>query len=349
MSDYDLFVGIDWATRSHEVCVIDGTGEALVREQIAHSGHGLSALAEDLLARAAEPGRIAVGIEVPRGPIVDTLLARGCHVFAINPKQLDRFRDRHTVAGAKDDRRDAYVLADALRTERRAFRRVHADAPEIIQLREMSRVHEDLVQEHTRLSHQVRELLLRMWPELLSLCPAANEPWLWRFVALAPTPTAAVRLTRSALRAFLAAQRIRRFSAEELHAVLQQPAIAMAPGTAEAIAEHLALLLPRLHLVHEQQARCERRLEQLLTELAKPEAAAEPSEHRDVTILRSLPGVGRVVAATMLAEAAGPLAARDYQTLRAQAGVAPVTRQSGLWRGVRMRRSCNRRLRDAVY
>ena len=76
---------------------------------------------------------------------------------------------------------------------------------------------------------------------------------------------------------------------------------------------------------------------------------AEAGEHRDVTILRSLPGVGRVVAATMLAEASHVLAARDYQTLRAHAGVAPVTRQSGKGRYVIIRRSCNHRLRDAVF
>ncbi|OGK87417.1 MAG: hypothetical protein A2W08_07765 [Candidatus Rokubacteria bacterium RBG_16_73_20] len=95
--------------------------------------------------------------------------------------------------------------------------------------------------------------------------------------------------------------------------------------------------------------RCERRLELLLEQLATPTAGEDPEEHRDVTILRSLPGVGRVVAATMLAEASRPLAARDYQTLRAHAGAAPVTRQSGKSRIVSMRRACNRRLRSAIF
>jgi len=116
----------------------------------------------------------------------------------------------------------------------------------------------------------------------------------------------------------------------------------------EAAREHVAVLVPRLRLVATQQTHCARRLEELLAALAATDTA-ERREHRDVTILRSLPGVGRVVAATMLAEAARPLAARDYQMLRAYAGVAPVTRQSGKTRLVSMRRSCSGRLRTAVF
>jgi transposase len=134
-----------------------------------------------------------------------------------------------------------------------------------------------------------------------------------------------------------------------VHAVLQAPPLPVAAGTGAAAAEHVALLLPRLQLVHAQRTHCEQRLERLLTLLATPAAGAEQSKHRDVTVLRSFPGLGRLVAATMLAEASRPLAARDYQTMRAHAGSAPVTRQSGKTRLVSMRRSCNGRLRAAVF
>ena len=164
-----------------------------------------------------------------------------------------------------------------------------------------------------------------------------------------PTPAAAQQVTRSALAALLARYRVRRLRADEVVAVLQAPALRVAPGTVEAAGEHVGLLLPRLALVHDQRTRCERRLDALLEAVARAEPAADHEEHRDVTILRSLPGVGRLVAATMLAEASRPLAARDYQTLRAHAGVAPVTRQSGKSRRVVMRRSCNPRLRHALF
>lgn len=349
MPDYDAYVGIDWATERHQVCRVDQDGARRVEMSIAHSGAGLAELVEALRQLGSDPARVAVALETPHGAVVAALLAAGCHVFAVNPKQLDRFRDRHTVAGAKDDRRDAFVLADALRTDRWAFRRVSPDGPQLVQLREVSRVHDDLVQEEVRLSNRLRDQLLRFYPQPLELCPAADEPWLWGLLDRAPTPAQGRRLRPGTLRALLAEHRIRRFTGDELFRVLQAVPLPALPGTVEAASEHVALLLPRLRLVREQRLHCERRLEQLLTALATEGATGEPREHRDVTILRSLPGVGRLVAATMLAEASGPLAARDYQTLRAHVGVAPVTRQSGKTRLVSMRRSCNARLRAAMF
>jgi transposase len=346
---YELYVGVDWATEAHQICVLNPAGQRLEELAVPHSGAGLAALRTALQRRGSAPHRIAVAIEVPHGAVVDALLDHGCHVFAINPKQLERFRDRHTVAGAKDDRRDAFVAGDALRTDRAAFRRLHPEDPRVLQVRELSRLHAELVEEHGRLSNRLREQLWRFYPQLLALSPAAEEPWLWALLEQAPTPAQGRRLTLSAVRALLARQRIRRLAAEAVHAALQAPALPVAAGTVDAASEHVGLLLPRLQLIQAQRTRCARRLETLLAQLATPRAGEDPEEHRDVTILRSLPGVGRVVAATMLAEASRPLAARDYQTLRAQAGAAPVTRQSGKSRVVSMRRACNRRLRAAIF
>jgi transposase len=199
------------------------------------------------------------------------------------------------------------------------------------------------------LTNRLREQLWRFYPQALRLCPAADEPWFWALLEAAPTPVAAQQMARSAVAALRVRYRLRRLTADDIVAALRAPALRVAPGTAEAAGEHIALLLPRLALVHEQRTRCERRLDALLEAVAIAGPEAEQPEHRDVTILRSLPGVGRLVAATMLAEASRPLAARDYQTLRAHAGVAPVTRQSGKSRHVVMRRSCNPRLRHAVF
>jgi transposase len=348
MPSYDIYVGIDWGTETHQVCVLDAQSGRHEQWRVAHSGAGLAELTAKLRALTSDPARIAVGLETPRGAVIDTLLDLGGHVFAVNPKQLDRFRDRHTVAGAKDDRRDAFVLADALRTDGWAFRRLSREDPRLIQLREVSRLHDELGQERTRLTNRLREQLGRFYPQALALCTAATEPWLWTLLERAPTPAHAQRLTVRTLRALLAQHRIRRFTAEELHAVLRAPALRVAPGTTEAAAEHIGLLLPRVRLVDEQLKRCDRRLETLLAALATGGEGAR-REQRDVTILRSCPGLGRVVAATLLAEAAKPLAERDYQTLRGQAGTAPVTRQSGKGRSVSMRHGCNPRLRTAMF
>jgi transposase len=346
-SEYQFFVGVDWGSETHVVCVLDRDRRRVAERSVPHTGLGLTALADELTALAlSEPGRIAVAIEVPRGAVVDTLLERGMHVFSLNPKQLDRFRDRHTVAGAKDDRRDAFVLADSLRTDRPAFRRVQPDHPRVVELRELSRVDDDLSEELRRLSNRLREQLHRFFPPALTLCPAADEPWFWTLLDRAPTPAHAQRLPVKTVAAVLKAYRIRRFTVEAIREALQTPAVHVASGTVEAASAHIALLLPRLRLLHEQRTSVAARIEALLEELGQEDV---PGEHRDVTILRSLPGVGRLVAATVLAEAARPLAERDYQTLRAHGGIAPVTRQSGKTFSVSMRYGCNPRLRNAFY
>lgn len=145
---YELYVGVDWATERHQVCLLTPDGQRLAELMVPHTGAGLAALRAALRQRVSEPSRIAVAIEVPHGAVVEALLEHGCHVYAINPKQLDRFRDRHSVAGAKDDRRDAFVAGDALRTDQGAFRRLHAEDPRLLQVRELARLHGELVEEH---------------------------------------------------------------------------------------------------------------------------------------------------------------------------------------------------------
>lgn len=346
-TEYRLYVGIDWASTAHRVVSLDAARGLAADQEVAHSGPALAALADELTARVGGAVEaVAVAIEVPRGPVVETLLERGFAVYALNPKQLDRFRDRYSVAGAKDDRRDARVLAEALITDRAAFRRLRLDEPAIIRLRELGRAEAELQQELTRLANRLREQLLRYYPQALALCPAADEPWFWALLAVAPSPAAAARLTPARVRSLLRAHRIRRLTAETVRARLLTPALRVAPGTTEAACEHISWLLPRLELVARQRALCAQRVQAVLDALSTP---GQPSEQRDALILRSVPGIGRVVAATLLGEAAAEVALRDYHALRAHAGLAPVTKQSGKRRDVQMRYACHARLRVALY
>src|SRR5467141_2496571 len=151
--------------RVNQVCLVDARGECLGERAVAHGGPGIEELCDWLIARTgATPEVIGVAIEMTHGPVVEALLERGFCVYGINPKQLDRFRDRFTVAGAKDDRRDAHVLADSLRTDRHAFRRLSNDEPVIVQLREWSRMADELQQERARLASRMREQLWRYYP-----------------------------------------------------------------------------------------------------------------------------------------------------------------------------------------
>src|SRR5438270_12003349 len=126
-----FFVGIDWGTEKHSVCVLDREGNKVAECQALHSGTGLQQLLDWLRKQTGvAPDQVACGIEAPAGAVVDTLLAHRYPGFHINPKQMDRFRDRHTVAGVKDDSLDAYVIADSLRTDRPCFHPIQVDDPQ---------------------------------------------------------------------------------------------------------------------------------------------------------------------------------------------------------------------------
>lgn len=351
--DARWFAGIDWASQAHQACLIDAGGKIVAERSFAHGGAGLGELCGWLLAATgAEPGAIAVAIEVPHGPIVEALLEREFHVYAVNPKQLDRFRDRFTVAGAKDDRRDAHVLSDSLRTDRHCFRRLAAEDALVIELREWSRMTEDLQQERNRLANRVREQLWRYYPQALAISDDLAADWFLELWIAVPTPAKAARIRESTVERILKAHRIRRIAAPELLRILRQPALTVAAGTAEAAAAHIRTVTERLKLVNRQIRQAHRQLDSLCARLAEDNGDKSPGqepEQRDVTILRSMPGVGRIVLATLLAEAPEPLRRRDYHALRTLSGVAPVTRRSGKRCIVIMRQACHMRLRSAVY
>lgn len=350
MSAYAWTVGVDWGGAQHHVTVLDAAGAVTGTRRVAHSAAAIAEAVHWLQQiTAVPPEAVAVAIETPRGVLVDSLIEQGFAVFAINPKQVDRFRDRFSAGGAKDDPRDARVLADALRTDARAFRRVRPDDPKIIYLRELCRIVEELQEEELRLTNRLREQLYRVDAVWLTLSPAADDAWLWDLLHATAHPDRWAQLSRRLITATLRAHRIRRTTTDEVIAALQRPRLRAAAGVADAVATRIRSLIPQLRLVRDQRQRTDRDIERALAQLAEA-PDDQPREHRDVHILRSLPGAGRTVTATMLTEAAGPLAARDYALLRAHAGTAPVTKRSSKRTfHVQMRHACKQRLRQALY
>lgn len=347
-------VGIDWAHDSHQVCLLDITGEVLGERSFPHGGAGLAALCDWIVSESgAAPGAIEVAIEVPHGPVVEALLERGFSVFSINPKQLDRLRDRHSPAGAKDDRLDAYVLGDSLRNDRYCLRALRPQDPIIVELREYSRLAEELRCERGRLTSRLQQQLWRYYPQALELTEDLGAKWFLEFWRLAPTPEKAVRLRESTIADLLKKNRVRRFDAAGLRKILRRKPLSLAPGTSEAAQAHIRSLIPRLELVNRQIAEVERQIDALCDKLAEQEsqepAPGQPGGQRDVEILRSSPGLGRINIAALLSEAAELLQRRDYHALRSLSGVAPVTKRSGKSKRVVMRWACNTRLRNAVY
>lgn len=353
MSDQQRwYAGVDWASGSHHVWLADQDGRRLGERSFKHAGDGLAEMVDWLLklSGAADPGQIDVAIEVPHGPVVETLLERNFNVFALNPKQMDRFRDRYSVSGAKDDSRDAHVMASALRTDPHCFRRLAAGDPIIIELREWSRIAQDLTAERTALVNRLRQQLWRYFPAFLELEADLAAPWAIELWQAMPTPQAAKRVRKASIETILKRHRIRRLSTEQVLDILRQRPLAVAAGTTEAARAHCATLIARLRLISRQILDAHHQLDTLT---AKVGAAQEPApgqnKQRDAVILASLPGIGRINLATLLAEASEALQRRDYHALRTLTGVAPITRRSGKSCTVSRRYAHHSRLANAAY
>jgi transposase len=344
------FAGVDWGSAKHQACVLGVQGTIVGEREFPHSGKGLSELADWILSMTDIASAVAVAVEVPHGPVVDVLLDRGFIVHAINPKQLDRLRDRFSIAGAKDDRRDAYVSADGLRTDRHLFRRLQIADPRLIELRAWSRLAEELQEERVRLSNRLHQQLWRYYPQMLKLSDDLTATWFLELWLRAPSPAKAARLRVSAVERLLKQHRIRRVNAEGILRTLREPAIKVPDGVAAAAGVHIRSLIVRLQVVNRELNDAEHKLDELCTAIGETATASEErAEHRDVAILRSLPGIGRINLATLLSEASGPLSRRDYQALRTLSGVAPVTKRSGKSHVVVMRYASHVRLRNTVY
>ena len=346
------YAGVDWASESHHVFLTDDSGGKLGERIFKHGGEGLAEMAAWLrtTSGAGNPSQIHIAIEVPHGPVVETLIERGFNVYAINPKQMDRFRDRFTLAGAKDDSRDAETMASALRTDSRCYRLLAAMDPIVIELREWSRIAEDLGHELVRLTNRMREQLWRYFPAMLDLESDLSAPWLLDLWEAAPTPDKARRIRETTVARVLKQNRIRRIDAVQVLEILRQQPVTVADGTIAAASAHIATLVARIRLLNQQITEAHRRLDRLTTELASSQEN-EPGQvkQHDAAILASLPGVGRIVLATLLAEAWDALQRRDYAALRSLTGVAPVTKRSGKSLIVIRRQACNDRLSNAMY
>lgn len=350
-SSFAWIVGIDWGSTTHHVCLLRPDGSVRGSRAFPHSGEGQAALVRWLLdATGAAPARIAVAIETPHGPVVEGLLVPGFAVHAIGPAQIRNSRRRYTSSGAKDDPRDAYMLARAFRADPDLFRRLALEPPLVVQLRERSRTVNELTRQRTRLCHQIRQQLWRFYPQLLAIPDLLNQlthPWFVELWGRARTPALAARLRVSTLAKLLRRHGIRRVSAPQLQAILRAPALTVAPGAAEAACRALDMLFAQARTTNELLAQARRDVQDLLDALSQSRTDTERPD--DLTILRSLPGVGTHVLATLCAEAFDLLRRRDYQALRARSGVAPVSIRSGKTRWEIRRLAVQHELRNALY
>jgi transposase len=350
-----LFVGDDWAEDHHDVEILDRDGKRLGRARLPEGMAGMTRLHEMISEHLDDdavnpqtgmltPGRVVVGIETDRGPWVNALIAAGYQVFAINPMSVARYRERHTTSGAKSDPGDAHVLAEIVRIDRAHHRPVAGDSPEVEGLKLVARTHQSLIWDRTRHLQRLRQALREYYPGLLDALAAAKlelgDPDAWELLEQAPDPDRAARLSRSKITAILRRNRRRNAEAraEQIQAVLRAPTLHQ-PAAIQAAYATIAATQIRLLIALAGQIPA---LEEVL--------ARDFGRHPDVEIYTSLPGLGVVLGARVLAEFGDdPHRYHDAKARKNYAGTSPITRASGRRTVVLARYARNRRLGDAIH
>lgn len=333
-----FFAGLDWASRAHAVCVVDELGRVVDHFEVTHDAAGLQE-ATRRFARFACDGPVAVAIERPSGLIVDALIEARHPVFPIHPNAVKAMRPRYRSHGAKSDASDAYLLADALRTDGHRFRRLVPQSDAVRALRALVRGRDDLVATRVEVANQLRSLLESYWPGALAIFAEIDTPIALAFVLRYPGPQAAARLGEKRLASFLAqhsycGRRPVTELLERLHQAADGRAGELEADTKSEVARALANVLERL-------------VQQIATVTARIEH--EVAQLDDGRVIMSFPRAGRICAAQILAEL-GDVRERfpTDDILAAEAGVAPVTYESGKSRSVAFRWACNHRLRRAI-
>ena len=330
----DVTCGIDWARDDHAVSVVNARGREICRRSVEHSAAGL----RELLAVLARNGAREAAIERTDGPVVDALLSAGITVVVISPNQIKNLRGRYGSAGNKDDRFDAYVLADTLRTDRARLASLTPDSPATVALRRACRARKDLVSHRVAVANQLRAHLRNAFPGAVGLFAEIDSPISLRFLARFTTQDRADWLSPRRLAAWLASTG---YSGRTDPAVLHARLAAAPRGATGEDGTAQACVTAALHAV--------------LTTLADQikalsgQIGEQLARHADAHIFTSLPRSGTVRAARLLAEI-GDCRTRfpTPEALACLAGAAPSTRQSGKIRTVSFRWACDKQLRDAV-
>jgi transposase len=336
----EIFCGIDWSERHHDVALVDEVGTLLARRRISDDLAGFTALSALLAEHTGQPAGVDVAIETDRGLLVAALRAAGHRIYPVNPKAVDRYRDRHAVSGAKSDPGDALVLAHLLRTDQHAHRPLPADSELGQAVSVLARAHQDAVWARQQDTNRLRSLLREFFPAALTAFPDLTTKTALAVLTAAPTPTGAARLSRANLVDLLhaagrgtrpdqAARLVDIFAVEQLR---QPPTVEAAMG--EAVRAIVRTLTATADAITD--------LEQAL--------AASFDLHPDAESLDSLPGLGLILGARVLGEFGDdPTRFAHAASRRAYAGTAPITRASGRHKAVLARHVRNKRLADACY
>ena len=340
-----LFIGDDWAEAHHDIEIEDEAGRLLVRKRLPEGLAGVTLLHEliaEHLDPSGEPDQVLVGIETDRGPWVQALLATGYLVYAINPLQVARYRERHSTSGAKSDPGDAHLLAEIVRLDRAHHRRIAGDSEIAEHVKVATRAHQTMIWSRVRQVNTLRSLLREYYPAALAVFGTdLASPDALVVLAAAPTPELGRRLSQARIETLLrkaGRQRNIAATAARIKTALGSDQLTARPGVVPAYAASASASVAVLTTMVTQ------------TEVLAGQVEQGFGRHPDVEIYRSQPGLGVILGARVLAEF-GDDSDRyaDAKARKNYSGMSPITRASGTKRVVLARYARNRRLGDALF
>ena len=286
-----LFVGDDWAEDHHDIEIVDQAGKRLAVRRFPEGFAGVTALHALIAEHLAEPGpdqpdptmaAVKVAIETDRGPWVAALVAAGYEVFAINPMQVARYRERHSTSGAKSDAADAHLLAEIVRLDREHHRPIAGDSPQAEAIKLVARAHQTLIWDRSRAVLRLRAALRDFFPAALEAFTDLDAPEALELISRAPDPDRAARLSKAKITAALTRARRKDVEARALRTqqILRAAQLRQPPAVQAAYAVIVANTVPLISQLNAQ-----------IGELG--EVVAEHfGQHRDADIYLSQPGLG---------------------------------------------------------
>jgi transposase len=341
-----LFIGDDWAEDHHDVELMDASGRRLAKARLPEGMAGMTrlhamigqALGDDIDAEDAA-ARVKIGIETDRGPWVQALVTAGYTVYAVNPLQAARYRERLAVSGAKSDAADAHMLADMVRTDSHQLRPMAGDSADAEAVKVVTRMHKTLIWERTRAVQRLRHALREYFPAALEAFEDLDAGDTLELLAKAPDPASAARLSINQISAALKRARRRDVAAKAaaIQAVLRAGHLGQPAVVAAAYAVSVRALVAVLVTLNEP------------VKTLQGQVEASFGRHPDAEIILSQPGLGAVLGARVLAEFGDDHA--RYISAKARknyAATSPITRASGKKKTVAARFVHNDRLVDAL-
>jgi transposase len=334
------YMGVDWGDRVHQVYVVDENGAKITEMKVQESPEGLAEMGRWVDEKRAEGCELWAAIEKPAGRIVDFLLDHGVSVYPVNPKAVDRVRDRFRMSQSKSDGFDAYVLAEFVRTDHGHLRVLRPNSAQGEELKLLTRDQDRLVRQNTRLLHQLKVTLKEYYPRPLEVFGDLDTQIALDFLKTYPTPAALSELKRKQWNRFATKKhQLSKGRCEELWEKLNKPQLVVPEHVVRVKAQLVAVLIDQLEVSLQAVKSYSERIERFF--------ASTPAAE----LTKTLPGGKRGTIVPKIWAELGDAAGRweSFRHLQAQAGVVPATKASGKSRVVQFRFSCNKVLRHAAY